>query len=375
MNKIKLHLKYLFYTIFTLFPIKKNKIICNNFMGKGFGDNPKYIVNELIRQNVDCDIVWVCKPEFINTCPKEVRVETKWYKILFEFATAKVWIGNMRLPLYLRKRKNQFYIQAWHGAMGLKKAEKDVINSLSKGYVKEAKHDGKQTDLMINNSTFFKKIFETSFWYDGLVLCDGLPRNDFINKKNTKRDQKIIKKYGLEGHNILLYAPTFRKEMKEDTYNINLSGVIKTLKKKTNTKWKVIVKLHPNIDDPNKYIKFDKNIINVSDYDDVNDLFGITDIMISDYSSVMFDFMFTSKPVFIYATDIEEYKKDRDFYIKLEEVPFTISTNNKKLLENIKEYDIKKLKKEYKKFFEKYGAVNTGKASSNIVEIIKEKIK
>lgn len=374
MSRIKTILKYIVYNFFTLFPIKKNKIICNNFMGKGFGDNPKYIVNELIKQKVDCDIVWVCKHKYAASLPENVRIITKWYGILYEFATSKIWISNIRLPRYLRKRKKQFYIQTWHGGIGLKKVEKDVINSLSKGYVKDAIYDAKQTDLMIANCDFIKNLYLNSFWYNGPVFCDGLPKHDLLLQKDIIKNEMIIKKYNLDGYNLLLYAPTFRKEMTSEVYNIDFKALINTLNKKTNKKWKIIVKLHPGISSPEKYINFNKDVLNLSEQDDINDLYSISDILISDYSSTIFDFMLTMKPVFIFATDIDEYKKDRDFYFDLKELPFAIATNNKQLMENIKSHENNDMIKKYNSFNKKYGVNSTSNSSEKIVEIIKEKI-
>ena len=219
-------------------------------MGKGFGDNPKYIVNELINQKTNCDIVWVCKPEYARSLPSSVRIATKWYEILYEFATAKIWISNVRLPRYLRKRKGQFYIQTWHGGLGFKKVEKDVVDSLSRGYVKDAIHDARQTDLMIANCKFLENLYKDSFWYDGYVLCEGLPKNDCLTKSTPEKDNEILSKYNLHGFDIILYAPTFRKKMDKEVYNINFNSLIKLLNKKTNKKWKVIVRLHPNVNFP-----------------------------------------------------------------------------------------------------------------------------
>lgn len=376
MQKIKEFIKYVVYNLFAiLFPVKTNKIICNNFMGKGYGDNAKYIVDELIKQKVVCDIVWACKPEYAESLPEEVRIVTKWYKTLYEFATAKVWISNIRLPRYLRKRTKQFYIHTWHGGIGLKKVEQDAVNALDKGYVKDAIHDAKQTDLMVANCQFMKELYLKSFWYDGPVFSGGIPKQDILLNKKSVINHDILIKYGLKGFNLLFYAPTFRKNMTKEVYDIDFNSLINILNKKTNKKWKVIVKLHPNVKNPEEYISFNKNVINVSEHDDINDLYLISDILISDYSSTMFDFMLTNKPVFIFATDIEEYKKDRDFYLTFEELPFSLATNNNELLKNVESSDEKELIKNYKKFNKKFGVTGKGDSSEKIVEIIKEKIK
>ena len=116
--------------IFRLLPVKKGRIVAENFFGKGYGDNPKYIYDELLI-NPELELVWLIKKNTDTEFPVGVNVVKRGtLKELYYLATAQVWIDNSRKHYGIRKRKGQMYIQTWHGGIALKKIEKDVENSL-----------------------------------------------------------------------------------------------------------------------------------------------------------------------------------------------------------------------------------------------------
>lgn len=361
-------IKIILFKIFTLLPIKKNKIVCNNFNGKGYGDNPKYIVNELLIDN-NYDIVWICQSKYSDSVPKGVRVVTGGIRGLYEYATAKIWISNVRLPLYLTKRRKQFYIQTWHGGLGLKKCEKDVINTLTPIYIKMMDKDSKMIDLAISNSKFLTNVYNTALDYHGTILEKGLPRNDSLISNNE--DFKYLKnKFNIRDELVLLYAPTFRDNYRTNVYNVDMDKLINTLEKTTNKKWKVLVKFHPNVNNADEIFNFSDKIINCSDYGDINELFLITDLLLTDYSSCMFDFMLLNRKIYLYAPDIEEFMKERDFMIDINKLPFPLAKNMDELLNvintNINNKDVSK----YDKFLSKYGMNETGKSAYEVKKII-----
>ena len=360
--------------IFNLFPIKNNKIIFSSFSGKGFGDNPKYILLELQKANKNYDLVWVLSnTEDKNTLPKGVRY-TKYnsIKYFYELCTSKVWVDNHRKIIDISKRKNQYYIQAWHGAFGLKKVEKDAEAVLNPKYIKQAKHDSKMIDLMISNSAFCTKLYKRAFWYSGDVLECGTPRNDIlIHGDSGKLKTQIRKRLKLNNdEKIVLYAPTFRRDENIDCYNIDFKRLVKSLSKKFDGEWKVLVRLHPNISHKSKQLALESNILDVSDYGDMYELMLISDILISDYSGVMFDFSLQNKPVFLYASDIDNYLDDRGFYFEYSELPYSYAQNNDELIKNIEMFNEKKYHSALKKFYSSIGSVESGNASKKVADKI-----
>ena len=230
----------------------------------------------------------------------------------------------------------------WHGSTPLKKIEKDAEVALGAYAVKRSIDDSSMCDLMISNCRFFTNLIRSSFWYDGEILECGLPRNDiFFNKELVKENcAKVKSLYDIDSDTfVLLYAPTFRPDNKIDYYKLNWPIVINEFENKFNQKVKVLLRLHPNmINIPGiESLLTDNRMINATKYPDIFDILCATDALITDYSGTMFNFSFFEKPTFLYAIDKDQY--DRGFYYGLDELPFSLATDEKTLLENIRLYD------------------------------------
>lgn len=355
-------------------PINPRKVVFSSYYGKPYGDNGKYIIEELNRNENNYDIVWLLKKEFIGKVnfPKNVRiVEYGSFKGFIELATAKVWVDNCRKMFCPPKRKKQFYIQTWHGSIPLKKIERDAENALSPGYVDSAKHDSKIADLFLSNSKFCTEIYRKSFWYDGKILEVGSPRCDVFFEDNNSANLKVRNLYGIPKESkIVIYAPTFRADGTLDAYNIDFNILVKVLEAKFGGKWSVLVRLHPNISSQASSIQYNENVINATHYDDMYDLLSVSDILITDYSSTMFEFSLNYKPVFLYCSDIDDYKRDRDFYFDFEKLPYKIAEDNKQLMQVIQDFDSDEYKNTLYTFYKELGVHESGKASSEVVKII-----
>lgn len=343
----------LIYRLFFIFPIKKNRIICSNFEGKSYGESPKYIVEKLREQNSNLDIIWIIDknakvPDYINT----VKKNTILY--FYKLATSKVWIFNSRKKFFFKKRKEQYYVQTWHGCIALKKIEKDAIENLNPIYLMHAKSDSKDIDLFISSNKVFSNQCRTTFEYYGEIIEEGTPKNDILVNQNFSEisKKKVYKNLNLEKDvNILFYAPTFRENYINDPYDIDLEKAIKTLEIKTGKKWIAIVKFHPKLKENEKIKYSSSNIItdNISDFD-ISELVFSSEIIVTDYSSVMFDGMIAQKKVVLYIKDFEQYYNERGFYIKLEDLPFFKATNNNEVMKAFEEIQDNEYLNNYKKF-------------------------
>jgi CDP-glycerol glycerophosphotransferase len=292
-------------------------------------------------------------------------------RAFFELASAKVWIDNSRKMIYPYKNKHQYYFQTWHGNVGFKKIEEDTADNLPQKYIKTAINDSLMIDFCISNGPFMSNIYRNSFWYSGQILEYGSPRNDILVnntdftdvKKNLHLDENI---------KIILYAPTFRSQNSFDSYQLNYENIVSALTKKFNCKWRFFIRLHPNLILYMDQLQVPDNVINVTLYPDIQELLGITDILISDYSSTMFDFIFTKRPVFIYATDYNEYKKERGVHFPLSESPFLIAENDEQLIRNMLSCDLEKYNKMVNTFIERIGCFEKGNACQMVVDNIKK---
>ncbi|MCL1946738.1 MAG: CDP-glycerol glycerophosphotransferase family protein [Chitinivibrionia bacterium] len=353
--------------------MQKNKIFIQNIYGSGYGENPKYIAEEIIKRNLDYKLVWAVKPELSKNFPSSNKIKTVCYdsiSAIFEETTAKIWIDNCRKRRNVRKRKSQYYIQLWHG-FPLKKIEKDVEQNLSPSYVQSAKHDSTLIDLFISESKFQSQIYRTSFWYDGEIFECGSPKHSAIISPDENIKENVKKYFGIaKDKKIVLYAPTFRKNYATDVYDIDYELILDGLCKQTKNQWVFLIKLHPNISDKSINTKNSERIISANNYDDIRDLYIAADILITDYSSCMFDFSLTNKPVFLYINDYEEYIKDRGFYFDIYSLPFTCAANTAELLEKIICFDNEAYLKTLFEFFQKVGIVRDEKSAEKIIDKI-----
>ena len=278
----------------------------------------------------------------------------------------------------MEQRKKQVYFQLWHGNIALKKIEFDVPEKLGKYYVKSAINDNKIIDYMISNSMWCTEIlYKGAFKYKKTIFEYGTPRNDILINKDNNVINKVRKYLNISNDcKVLLYAPTFRNKY-NGQYNIDFEQLISTLEKKYNTKWVVLLRLHPNVRNKAKEygIEYKNNVIDACYYDDMQELIALSDIIITDYSSVMFDGMIGNIPVLLYATDIDAYNEERGTYFKLNELPFKVSINNDELNNIIKENSFDDLKKSYDSFKKKIGLIENGQASKKVGELIYEIIK
>lgn len=366
-----------FYKTFNLLipfvRIHEKRIFFDDFNGAGFGGNPKYIALKLQALKPEYELIFAynrqrCAPSDFPTFVKTVPVNS--FKYLMALASSKVWISDCRLRIHIHKRKNQFYIQTWHASIGTKKSEKDSENVLSKSYIKAAKKDSRQIDLITCGSEQMYNFHKNAFWYDGEILKSGCPRSDILFDK--KKASEIKSRLGFEDKKLCLYAPTFRNSSSTEQYGFDYVRVANALKSKFSGEWVIMLRLHPNIR------RFDvKNlppfVKNFSRYDDVQELLSASDVLLTDYSSIVYDFMLTDRPAFIYAKDFEDYEKERGFLIDLKETPFPIARNIGELENNILEFDYNSYTKNVSDFKEKIGSYEDGHASERAVSWILEK--
>ena len=365
---------YLYH--FLLYPIKRNKITVVNYHGKGYGDNAKYIVENLTG---NYDIVWLVND--INTkvrFPKNVRlVKYGSYRALKEMATSMFWIDNSRKDYYPPKKSKQLYIQTWHSPLRLKKIEKDAESKLSHSYIQKAKDDAKLTDLMVSGSSFSTNLYKNSFWYDGEVLEVGTPRCDIFFKNDNFATKNKVDEYFKQDEDTkyILYAPTFRKEFNKSTYSFDFEEVIATVEKKFGGRYTLLLRLHPNIAKSSNFLKYNDKVINASFYDDMQELLVSSEILITDYSSSMFDFLIARKKCFLYANDLENYLvENRGIYFNINELPFSCSTSSDSLIKDISEFNSNLYSKKIEEFYVNVGMFENGTASKNLAKWMEERI-
>lgn len=357
---------------FAYLPVSKNKIVFTQANGGGYKCNLKYIAEEFKRQKQPYDLVWLVEywdikiPDFIR------RVKFNRIKAIYELSTAHVIITNSKSLLPFKKKASQVFVYIPHGQPGMKCAEGDAL--LPPKYVENSKRHSAMTDVFVSMGSYHTQVLKDTFWvpeHAEIWEC-GFPRNDQYYQDTTEKQQAIRKQLQIpEDTHIAFYAPTFRDNNSTSAYDLDMNRLLDTLEETTGKKWIFFVTLHPNF----KWFKhppyhFSERIWNMSDYTDIHELMLIADIAITDYSSTGLDFANTRRPVFLYASDIDEYTKMRglkDMYYKL---PFTLCRTNDEINRTVREFNLAEYAKRLDDFQKIYGSVDDGHAAERFVKRI-----
>lgn len=372
---MKTTIKLVLSKLFCLIPLKR-RIVFSNFHGKLPGDNPYYIwqwaENNGIRSIWLVNDVKLAKKKY-KTYKFTKFVSFRGIDAIFSLATSSVWVDNVRKPWVTRKRKGQIYIQTWHGEP-LKKIEQDV-KSLDKNYVNWAIKDSSVIDYVISGSNLSEDVFRHSFWLsnpDNKILKVGEPRWDVFKRIDNVDSESIDQYLGIEKHHkIILYMPTFR-DLQDDNDIIELN--YNKLMQLFDSDYRLVVKLHPNIADKFVYEKNDR-VINASGYGNPQDLIARSELVITDYSSSMFDAMIANKKVILLAKDLDQYlSHNRELYLDYNELPFPKFYSEEDMLTFIKNHYQDEFRFNYDSFKTKYGFIETYQATNKISKILMNRL-
>ena len=416
------------FKFFSLFPVEKDKVVfCNVW---GYGDNPKWIAESYVRQlrrttslsksAIAEKVIFITsKPplkEEINEdaeCITFLKTNTK--SAIYALATAGIWVDCNRKENYIQKRKNQIYIQTWHGGLPLKRLELDCREYLPQEYIKNALRDTGMTDIYISNSEYCNELYRRAFGFKKRIFCFGSARMDplirpvrfsagamrekllsrlpesvfrrllneaYIKAFKMKEQAKQGEEQEQKDHlriNIALYAPTYRDNVSEVQERGNEIGgsIISALENRFGGKFVVVTRFHPlamsRVNHINSaYLQFDEKerIIDGNEFSDLYSMMAAADVLITDYSNCMFEMSYVGKPVFLYATDVEQYDDTRGMYFDYEKLPFPIAHNERELYENINSYDREGYKEKQKEFFEDIGVTEDGRAAEKVAKLI-----
>ena len=349
-----------------------------------FTCNPKYICEELYRVRPETDIVWRI-PDIKGDGAVPVRykrVRLNSYEFFRELYSSKVIVANsflfLQRPFFLKK--NQVLIETWHGSLGLKKHNKEVIKSDSVLRVFALNYTGKRTDYCIINSTLEEHSLKETYWPKTKMMMYGHPRNDIMfpaySEKREALRRSIYKAFGIpDDAHIIMYAPTFRNSKSFEYYALDYQRVIEAVKQRFGGEWRLLLRYHPSmkvlVEELNANLP--DGVIDMTAYPDMQELVAITDIAITDYSSWIYDFILSRKPGFLFATDIEKYKKhDRGFYYPIETTPFAIAQNNDELIQAIGDFNEDEYLSKLEAFLKDKGCIEDGHASERTAKLICE---
>ncbi|REH90449.1 glycosyltransferase [Staphylococcus felis] len=351
--------------------------------GQSMTDSPYAIFKYLLisKKYKSFKHIWVV--DSVDSLKKYKKEYKKWKNVDFvikesreyleALVSCKYLINNSTFPGYFTKKENQVYINTWHGTplkfMGL-----DVKDNL-KGSQNTIKNFLAADYLLTPNAhttKIFKDAFKLNEVFSGKILETGYPRIDLtVNADSKIISKKLSHNINLKDKRKILYCPTWRGEDVNNPLDSvkDICNEIKILEEKLD--YQILLKVHPfiyskakNIDELKKYL--------VPDSFDANELMSIVDIMITDYSSIFFDYLVTEKPIIFYVPDYEEYKSTRGLYISENELPGPIENTIKGVIDTIKnkKYDCEKIREKYTKFKNEFVYNENGKVTERVVEEI-----
>lgn len=361
----------------------KDQVMFLTFQGD-YTCNPKYIAEEMIRQDSDVRLVWDVKSAVPRSdYPIELQfVRHNSYEFFKELAASKVVIENTNIVerLHAYKKKDQHLLQTWHGSLGIKRLDGDVVMGFS--WKRLAKKCQKSVDLLLSNSDFETEVFQTAYWKDVPSVQVGHARNDIFFLKDEEKIAKIRKKVCRfleidENRQIFLFAPTHRDDVDESYEALDYSLIKKALEERFGGKWQIVIRLHNRLKKESKQWLSDlpSYVSDATLYEDMQELLLVTDVGVTDYSSWIFDYVLSRKPGFIIELGLEDFKESRGFYYPIETTPFPIAKDSAELAERIKAFDNDKYLKDVDRFLEERGCMEDGQASKRIVEKINELMK
>ena len=355
-------------SIYRLFSSSKlsNSILFESFQGKVIGDNPYAIFQEVLSRNPSFELIFTVGSK--TKAPegaKGVRHGSiAWLKAL---ASSKVLVNNTNFPGYFRKRSGQTYIQTWHGTP-LKRLGRDIVDVVPTGsYLRMMDREASFWDYLVSPSAYCSEIFPNTFGYKGTILETGYPRNDILINQSSKRDL-IRRSLGIaDGQQVVLYAPTWRDSQRTATGNWK---PVNFLTGSLGNNVTVLFRGHTNTHSAHS-AQVAQGTIDVTNYINVAELYLAADVLVTDYSSSMFDFSVTGKPMIFLAPDFDEYVAKRGFYFDFEQAaPGPILRDSSFLRKALESIDSQKgeYAQRYLAWQMKFNKLEDGLASKRVVD-------
>lgn len=369
---------FIYENFFLKLKLKKEIVFLESFLGKSYSDNPKHIYEYMINNNMNYKFVWSVR-EKKDIPGNPIQVERFSLKYFYYLAKAKYWISNSRLPKYLVKREGNIYLQTWHGTP-LKTLVFDIndIHSADPNYKYNFYQQSRRWDYLNSPNQYSSDIFRSAFKYGKEMLEFGYPRNDILYTKNNEKDIDSLKdKIGIpKGKEVILYAPTWRDDefFSRGNYKFSLHLDLERMQEKFGDTHILMLRTHYHIANSIDVSEFEGFVYDRSKYDDIAELYLVSDMLITDYSSVFFDYAHLKRPILFYTYDLEKYRDDlRGFYFDMEkEVPGPLLRTTEEVINSVENIDEinSKYSDTYQKFYDKFCQWDDGRASEKTVNTI-----
>lgn len=355
--------------------MEPHTVVFEAFMGKKYACSPKAMYEAMLQDPyyASWKKIWAFRdPEsyrWLENDPNTKVVAYRKREYYEAYARSAYWISNSRLPREVVPQKGQEYIQCWHGTP-LKKLGFDLeVYAENKGSLQEVREnylgEAKKFTRMMSPSPFYTEKMISAFHLEylnkeNIILEKGYPRNDRLFQASSDEIQMIRDRLKIPSDKkVILYAPTWRENqhVPGEGYRYRLQADFEKWKTILGQEYVILFRAHYFISGQYDFGVYDGFVIDVSALDDVNDLYLVSDLLITDYSSVFFDYANLNRPILFYMYDYEAYKNQmRDFYLDIHTLPGPVVKTQEELLKTIKNLPevVENYQANYKKFNETF---------------------
>jgi CDP-glycerol glycerophosphotransferase len=372
-------LRGVYYPLQQKLPLR-DSVVFVSWKGKQCGDNPLAIAQELRRRGDDREHIWAVA-DYSVAAPDGAKTVLTGTEDYFEaLGRSRYVIANDDMGLNYHKRDGQFYVQTWHGTP-LKKIGFDITQPQfisGAGYFEVLAADVAKWDLLLSPNPFSTPVMRRAFHYEGDVLESGYPRNDVLRSGDADRiAADVRKRLGLpEGKRAVLYAPTWRDNQyyASGRYRFDFRLDLETAWRQLGDDYVFLIRGHHHMAEDVPAGARPDFAINVTAYPDISELFLVSDVLVTDYSSVMFDFAPTGRPILFFTYDLEQYRDNlRGFYFDFEaEAPGPLLATSDEVVSAIRDIDsvASAHRGAYEAFTAKFCPLDDGKAAARACDRI-----
>ena len=351
-------------------------IVFDSYLGKQYSCNPRYIYEYMLktfpRQGIR--YIWAFRePDGFSELLKDNNTTVcRFYSLKHMWFACMADIQITNFNMVPSERIDQIRVETWHGG-GCYKKVGTQIESSTKWYNWYIRQKYKSFTCFLSSSQYFSEhVIKGQFGYQGEILEFGMPRNDILIHPELQAEKAHMIRNSLEIQDdrfIVLYAPTYRESPCNSHEQIDYNLVIQSVREKFGRDAVVLYRGHHF----SRTDHLDRSVMDVSTYPDMQELLLVTDMLITDYSSSIWDFSFTGRPCFLYTPDLDEYIKYRGFNIDIHEWGFPVCHDNRSLMNNILAYDEIESRNAIKKHHKKLQSFEEGYAAEKICKYLSEK--
>jgi CDP-glycerol glycerophosphotransferase len=357
----------------------RDSVLFVSWKGKQCGDNPLGIAAELRRRGDNREHLWVVN-DWSVPVPAGGTGVLRGTREYFDALARSQWIiSNDDMQLPFRKRDGQFYLQTWHGTL-LKRIGFDIENPQfisGQAYFDHLARDVAQWDLLLSPNPFSTPLMRRAFRYEGEIADYGYPRNDVLRRPDVASVTASVRaRLGLpEGKRVVLYAPTWRDNQvyaNGKRYRFDLRLDLEQAYAALGDDHVFLIRGHHQMADDVPAGMRPGFAVNVTAYPDISELYLVSDVLVTDYSSAMFDYAVTGRPMLFFTYDLADYRDNlRGFYFDFEaEVPGPLLATSGEVLSALTDVDAVtgSYADAYKRFVDKFCPLDDGRAAARVCD-------